>query len=121
MADLSTSAHLQVLFESALQAYEKQTNIALADHPFAVRLQICHDVESIITILLQGEAQVFSNFQENDRIMKSIKTIVSNLTTLSTTASLRDDSSLVRQNALMGLPRLRRQWIWSSWRPGTKR
>jgi len=102
MADRSGPAHFHPLFESALQAYKKKTDITLAEHPLAVQLQSCDSAESITTTLLQGEPQVFSNFQEKDRITKSIKTIVSVLTTLSATASL----GLVRQTALMGLPYL---------------
>ena len=103
MGDPSASPHFQALFESALQAYQTKTGITLAEHALAVQLQSCHSVESITTTLLQGEVQAFSNLQENDRIMKSIKTIISNLTTLSATASLFDALGLVRQKALIGL------------------
>jgi hypothetical protein len=86
-----------------LQAYKEKTDITLAEHPLAVQLQSCDSAESIATTLLQGEPQAFSNFQEKDRITKSIKAIVSVLTTLSATASLSDALGLVRQTALMGL------------------
>ncbi len=87
-----------------MRAYEKTTSIALAEHPFAEQLQSCHSVESIMT-LLQHETQAFSNFRESDRIMKSIKAIISNLITLSesATASVGDTFGLVRQKALIGL------------------
>jgi hypothetical protein len=106
MADRSGPARFEPLFESALQAYKKKTKITLAEHPLAVQLQSCDSAESITTTLLQGEPQAFSNFQEKDRITKSIKTIVSVLTTLSATPSLGDAHGLVRQIALMGLPYL---------------
>ena len=106
MADQSGPTHLQAPFESALRAYEKKTGITLAEHPLAVQIQSCDSVESITTTLLQGELQAFNIFQESDRIVKSIKMIVSNLTTLSVTASLGDALGLVRQKALMGLPHL---------------
>jgi hypothetical protein len=108
MGEHSASAHFQPLLESALQAYEKQTNITLAEHPFVVELQSCHSVESITSTLFQGQAQAFSNFQESDRIMKSIKTSVSNLTTHSATGFLGDAFGLVRQNLMIGLPHLER-------------
>jgi hypothetical protein len=57
-----------------------------------------------MTIILPGELQAFNNFQEKDRITKSINTIVSVLTTLSATASLGDALGLVRQTALITLP-----------------
>jgi hypothetical protein len=104
MADHLGSVHFQALFESALQGYMKETGITLAEHPLAVQLQSCNSVESIDN-LVQGQAQAFSNFQESDRITKSIKTAVSKLTTLSATAFLgRDTFRLVRQNSLMSLP-----------------
>ncbi len=108
MGEQSPSAHFQPLLESAFQAYEKQTNIALAEHPFVVELQSCHSVESITATLFQGQEQAFSNFQESDRIMKSIKTTVSNLTTHSATSFLGDTFGLVRQNLMIGLPHLER-------------
>ena len=106
MADRSGPAHFQPSFESALLAYKKKTDITLAKHRFAVQLQSCESAESVTTILLQGEPQAFSNFQEKDRITKSIKSIVSGLTPLSAMASLGDALGLVRQTALMGLPYL---------------
>jgi hypothetical protein len=103
MADQPGPAHFQRLFDSALQAYKKKTDITLAEHHLAVQLQSCDTAESIAATFLKGEPQAFSNFQEKDRITKSIKRIVSVLTTLSGTASLGDALDLVRQNALMGL------------------
>jgi hypothetical protein len=100
MADHLGSPHFQALFESALRAYQEKTSIPLPEHPIAVQLQSCDSVESIFT-LLQPETQAFSNFPESDTIMKSIKTTVSKLTTLSATASLGDAFGLVRQNALI--------------------
>ncbi len=104
MAHQAGPAHFQPSFDSALRAYQEKTDITLAEHPLAVQLQSCDSAESIITILLQGEPPAFSNFQEKDRITKSIKTIVSVLTTLSATASLGDALGLVRQTALLPLP-----------------
>jgi hypothetical protein len=108
MGEQPPSAHFQPLLESALQAYEKQTNIALAEHPFVVELQSCHSVQSITATLFQGQAQAFSNFQESDRIMKSIKATVSTLSTNSATGILGDAFDLVRQNLMIGLPHLER-------------
>jgi hypothetical protein len=103
---LASSPHFQALFKSALQAYQTKTGITLVEHALAVQLQSCHSVESITTTLLQGEVQAFSTLQENDKTMISIKTIVSNLTTLSAMASLGDAVGLVRQKALIGLRHL---------------
>jgi hypothetical protein len=100
MGDQSGPARFLPLFESALQAYEKKTGIALAEHPFAVQLQSCHSVESVI-VVLKGQAKVFSEFTGSDRILKSIKSIVSISTTLSATALLGDALDLVRHKALV--------------------
>jgi hypothetical protein len=96
MADRSASTRVRALFEFALQAYEKKTGITLTKHPLAVQLQSCHTVESI-TGLVQDQALAFCEFQGKDRIMKSIKSTVSILTTLSATACLGDAIGLVRQ------------------------
>ena len=100
MADPSGSSHFQALFESALQAYQAKTGITLAEHALAVQLQNCNTVESIAT-LVQSQAQAFSDYQECDRIMKSIKTIVSILTSLSAAAPLADAVGLVRRVAIV--------------------
>jgi hypothetical protein len=100
MADPSGSPHFQALFESTLQAYQTETGITLAEHALAIQLQNCNTVDSITT-LMQGQAQAFSNYRESDRIIKSIKTIVSILTRLSVAAPLTDAVSLVRQIAMV--------------------
>jgi hypothetical protein len=98
MADPSGSAHFQARFESALQAYQTKTGITLAEHTLAVQLQSCNTIESITT-LVQSQAQAFSDYQESDRIMKSIKAIVSISTSLSAAAPLADAVGLVRRIA----------------------
>ncbi len=76
----SRSARFGALFEAALQAYEKKTDITLADHPLAVQLHNCRSIESIATVLL-GEAQAFKEFRGSERVMKSIKSIVTTFST----------------------------------------
>ena len=98
MAEQTGSTRFHALFESALQAYQKMTGITLAEHPLAVQLQSCNSLDSI-TAILQGQAQAFSNFRESDRIMKSIKTTVSILTSLSAAVSFADTFDMVRQRA----------------------
>jgi hypothetical protein len=97
MTEQSGSSRFQVLFESALQAYEEKTGITLSRHPLAVKLQGCDSVEGI-TALLQDQAK---NFKKSDKIIKSVETIVSVLTPLSFAASLPDTVGLVRHEALM--------------------
>jgi hypothetical protein len=98
MAEQTGPTRLHALFESALQAYQKTTGITLAEHPLAMQLQSCNSLGSITTVL-QDQAQAFSNFRESDRIMKSIKTIVSILTSLSAAVAFADTLDMVRQRA----------------------
>ena len=103
MADHSGSTRFRARFESALQAYKQTTGVTLAEHPLAVQLQNCHSDDSII-ILLKYEARPFSDLPGNDRIMESIESIMSIVSTLCSTASLGEAIGLVRQNAPMGCP-----------------
>jgi hypothetical protein len=87
MSDQPGASHFQVLFESALQDYERQTGITLTNHPLAERLQTCQSAESV-TALLQEQARALSEFREGDKIMRSLKNVVSVLTKISATAAL---------------------------------
>ena len=95
MSDQSASSHLQVLFEAALQDYEKQTGIALAKHPLADKLQNCDSVESV-TAVLHEQTQAFSEFRGKDKVLKPLKNAVSVLCKLSATADFGRDIGLVR-------------------------
>jgi len=96
MADHSASTRFQELFDSALRAYERDTGVTLANHPLAVKLQGCESVECI-TALLQDQAK---DFKKSEKITKSMETIVSILTPLSSAASLPDAVGLVCQEVL---------------------
>jgi hypothetical protein len=99
MDNESRAARFGALFEAALQAYEKKTDITLADHPLAVQLHNCRSIESITAVLL-GEAQAFEEFRGSDRVMKSVKNIVLILSRIFATAYLNDAIDLVRQKLL---------------------
>jgi hypothetical protein len=101
----SGSSRFLALFESSLQDYQNQTGITLAEHPFAEQLQNCHTVESI-TALLQGQVQALDEFKGSDRILKSLKNIVSVIYSLSASAALGDAIGLVRRKLLMSVPHL---------------
>ncbi len=94
MGDHSASSRFQVLFDSALQDYERQTGTTLTNHPLAEQLQTCQSVEST-TALLQEQAHAFKAFRETDKIMKSLKNVVSFLSKLSATARLGQHFGLV--------------------------
>jgi hypothetical protein len=82
------------LFESALQDYERTTNIILVKHPLAEQLQDYNSIESIVTFF-QGHARKIDDFQRSGRIMNSIENIVSVLCLLSATAPIGDSVYLV--------------------------
>jgi hypothetical protein len=119
MSDHPGSSRFRVLFEAALQQYEKQTEIPLAKHPLAEQLvpsrirslpsflplllQNCDSVESVIAVL-QEQVRAFSEFRGSDRIMKSLKGVVSVLSTLSAVADLSDSIGLVRRKVPIGCP-----------------
>ena len=108
MAEQPETARFRVLFDTALQDYQKQTGIELSKdskHPLVVRLQSLHN-EDDITNLLKDRANALDKFQENDRILKAIKATVSILTPLSKAAELADDVGLVRQKARWRVPHL---------------
>jgi hypothetical protein len=96
MAHQSETTCFQTVFESALQAYEKKAGVSLAQHPLAIGLQSC-DTDEAITGFLQDQAQAFRHFQGSDKIMKSLKTTVSNLSKISSADCLADAFRLVRQ------------------------
>jgi hypothetical protein len=92
MANQSGSVSFQKLFESALLRYEKKTGVNLSKHTLALQLQSCNSVEDF-NKLLQDKAK---DVRESERITKSMKTIVSILTPLSSAASLSNAVGLVR-------------------------
>jgi hypothetical protein len=94
MANQSTTSvvSFQTLLESALLRYEKKTGIALSRHPLALQLQSCNSVEDFNNILQEKAKDV----RESEGIVKSMKTIVSILTPLSSAASLSNAVGLVR-------------------------
>jgi len=102
MSDQSRPSRFRDLFESALQDYEKITNISLVKHPLAEQLQIHSSVESITTFF-QDHSRKFGDFPGSDRFMKSIKNIISILCTLSATAALGDSVHLVVSQASDGV------------------
>src|SRR6267154_2665681 len=105
MTDQPGVSHFQVLFESALQDYERQTGIKLANHPLAERLQTCQSAESV-TALLQEQARAVSEFRESDKFTGSLKNVVSALSKISATAALGQDFGMVCPRPPVGVPRI---------------
>jgi len=97
MSNQSGSVSFQKLLESALLRYEKKTGVTLSKHPLALQLQSCNSVEDFNNVL-QDKAK---DIRESERITKSMRTIVSILTPLSSVASLPDTVGLVCYKSLM--------------------
>jgi len=106
MGDHSQSSRVRLLFESALQEYQTQTGTTLAGHPLAEKLQHCDSIESITTVL-EEQARAFGEFRcGDDRVMKSLKTVVSVLYTLSVSTDLGEAIGLVCSKISIGVPDL---------------
>ena len=95
MSEQSGPSRLRALFEAALEDYEKQTGIVLANHPLAEQLQDCVSVESV-TNVIREQTQAFSEFRGRDKIMRLLKNSVSVLYKLTAVANLGQDFGLVR-------------------------
>lgn len=95
MSQPASTFSFRDLFNAALQDYENQTGTALIDHPFSKQLQACDSVGSI-SVILQEQAQVFSNYRRDDgRILKSIKASIDVLYMLSNSTVLAQGIGLV--------------------------
>ena len=94
MNDQLGSSRLCVLFQTALEDYEKQTGIELAKHPLAERLQYYNSVESV-TDILREQAQDFKESREKDKILKPLKKILTILHRLPSVANFAQHVSLV--------------------------
>jgi hypothetical protein len=98
MAAISDPSMFQLLFQSALEEYEKQTGINLAGHPLAFQLEHCYSVESI-TKLLHDQARTFFQFRGNDnKLMTVLKHTVQALHILSGTVTAGGAFGLVCRN-----------------------
>jgi hypothetical protein len=96
-----SSSSFQDLFNAALQDYETQTGTRLDNHPFAKQLETCDSVDSI-TAVLQEQAQIFREFRgDNGNAMKSLKSSVDVLYTLSTSTVLGEGVGLVRPKSFI--------------------
>jgi hypothetical protein len=101
MSDQPGVYHFQVLFEYALRDYERQTGITLANHPLAEQLQTCQSADFVIA-LLQKQLLAFGEFRESDKIMGSLKNVVSVLSKISATAALGQDFGMVSPRPRIG-------------------
>lgn len=98
MTDQPGSAHFQALLGLAVQDYEKHASTTLTGSgtSLAMQLERCLSVDDIAK-LIQRQAQSFNDLREHDRIYKSIKTTVSNLSPISSVGPV----GLVRRKVLI--------------------
>lgn len=105
MSVQSQLPRLRILFESALQDYQKHTRMTLISNPIFEQLRRCDSIESV-TSMLQDQARTFGEHRVSGRITKSLGCIVSVLYTLSASSALGEATGLVRWDALLEVPSL---------------
>jgi hypothetical protein len=93
---------VRLLFDAALQSYEKQTGIKLIDHPFARQLENCPSIDSVVDILQQQSRALIEFCGDDGKVIKSLKRTAHVLNALSTSTTLGED--LVRQLAFVVVP-----------------
>jgi fungal STAND N-terminal Goodbye domain len=100
----SSGCRLEVLFDAALESYEKQTGMKLINHTLARQLENCHSVDSIMD-LLQQQARTFAEFRgDHGKVKKSLKRTVHVLHALSTSTALGEGVGLVRHMTFLRIP-----------------
>ena len=93
---INPSPELKLLFEAALEEFEKRTGTNLLQHQIIDKLVNCQSADSVIDVL-QQEAQAFRNFRGDDgRVMTWLKRTVDVLYILSTSSILGNGIGLVR-------------------------
>ena len=96
MSNQSGSPHLQVLFETALQDYEKQTGRHSTGQASTRReTPDCDSVESLNAVLCE-QTQAFGEFRGKDKVLKHLKNAVSALYKLSAATDFGRSIGLVR-------------------------
>jgi len=105
MSDASgSSPGLRLLFDAALQGYEKQTGMKLIDHPLARELENCHSVDSIMDILQQQARALVDHRGGDGKVMNSLERAVHVLHALSTNTTLGEGISVVSRRVFSGIP-----------------
>jgi hypothetical protein len=82
----STSCpNFQVIFNNALETYEKRTKENLLSHPLAAQLQACNSPSSILILLQQQVQELNQSQSSNERLTKWLGPTVKVLCALSET------------------------------------
>ena len=87
------SAHIQSIFDAALESYAKQTGIDLINHPSAEMLQNCHSPDDFLQILSERES-AFKEYRDKYRnLIDNLRPVVKVVHAFS--AVLREATGLV--------------------------
>jgi hypothetical protein len=88
---MSSTSHISLIFNAALDSYAGQTGIDLTKHPFTLKLQQCESTDAII-----GHFQAYRNGDR--KLITVLKTIAEDLFSI---------SSFLGETILVGLHRFR--------------
>jgi hypothetical protein len=90
MSTQSGSSHLRILFKAALKDYKQQTGIELAEHPLAEHLQDDSDSVESVTVILREQSQDFTEFPEQDKVLRPLIKVLTILRRLPSSAVAQD-------------------------------
>ena len=91
---ISSTSNFQLIFSTALKAYERRTKTDILTHPLASRLQACNSPSSILAVL-QDQVEDFAQARSSDEsLTKWLNPTINVL--LAFSATLGDGVSLVR-------------------------
>ena len=97
----NSSLELKLLFETALNEFEKRAGSNLTQHQIIDKLMNCESADSVIDVL-QEQAEAFRNFRGDDgKLMTWLKRTVNVLYTLSTSGVLGEGIGLVCLNSFL--------------------
>ena len=95
----SSSSNFQLIFNTAVRAYEKKTKTDLLSHPLASQLQACDSPASILSVL-QSQVEDLDQIRKSDeRLTKWLGPTINVLIAFSDT--LGEGVSLVRLRAIV--------------------
>ena len=95
---ISPIANFQLIFSTALKAYERRTKTDILTHPLASQLQACNSPASILDVL-QGQVDDLDQARRRDeRLTKWLSPIINVL--LAFSATVGEGVSLVRLEAI---------------------
>ena len=84
---VEASSRFQVIFQTALKSYQKQTKKDLLAHPLASQLQDCDSTTAIITILQDQIREFDKSHSGDERLTKWLGPTVNVLSAFSATIS----------------------------------